>query len=150
MLNRGNNPQKGVIMDRNDIDKIIERIKASPSRHFVKKIAPELDTLEAAVSLSIITWREIAMALGVNPASMARARRRAKELFDEWKRNGVFDRLNNPAGASNVSNVRRDNNGVERLQSGNNVLQSLQSAGNGVVDEAKMRLIEAFRKSKPF
>jgi hypothetical protein len=52
--------------------------------------------------------------------------------------------------------VRRDNNGVERLQSGNNVLQSNQSSNNGsaggggMVDESKMRLIEAFRKSKSF
>lgn len=152
MLNRGNNPQKGVIMDRNDIDKIIERIKESPSRHFVKKIAPELDTLEAAVSLSIITWREIAMALGVNPASMARARRRARELFDEWKKTGVFDKLNNPAGASNVSNVRRDNNGgVERLQSTANVLQSLQSPIDdpAIIEERQKRLkfFEAFAKA---
>lgn len=144
------------MMTKEDIDRLIEQVKTSSARRLPHRLALVINDLDLAVSLGLITWASIADSLGVHRNSLRSARRRARELFDEWKKTGVFDKLNNAAGASNVPNVRRDNNGgVERLQSGNNVLQSNQSpiddsAGDGVVDEAKMRLIEALRKSKPF
>ncbi len=146
------------MMTKEDIDRLIEQVKTSSARRLPHRLALVINDLDLAVSLGLITWASIADSLGVHRNSLRSARRRARELFDEWSKTGVFDKLNNAAGASNASNVRRDNNGVERLQSGNNVLQSNQSSnngsagGDGMVDEyeSKMRLIEAFRKSKPF
>ena len=142
------------MMTKEDIDRLIEQVKTSSARRLPHRLALVINDLDLAVSLGLITWASIADSLGVHRNSLRSARRRARELFDEWSKTGVFDKLNNPAGASNVSNVRRDNNGgVERLQSGNNVRQSyessmIDSSGNGVVDESKARLLEALRKSK--
>lgn len=144
-------------MTRNDILTILEKIKTAEAYDLPHRLAPEINNIDLAVAYGLIRWSEVASILGVHRSTITRACRRARELFDEWKKTGVLDKLNNPAGASNVSNVRRDNNGgVERLQSGNNVLQSNQSpidgsaGGGGMVDESKMQLIEAFRKSKSF
>lgn len=140
------------MMTKEDIDRLIEQVKTSSARRLPHRLALVINDLDLAVSLGLITWASIADSLGVHRNSLRSARRRARELFDEWKKTGVFDKLNNAAGASNVSNVRRaDNNGVERLQSGNNVLQSLQSPIDdpAIIEERQKRLkfFEAFAKA---
>lgn len=140
------------MMTKEDIDRLIEQVKTSSARRLPHRLALVINDLDLAVSLGLITWASIADSLGVHRNSLRSARRRARELFDEWKKTGVFDKLNNAAGASNVSNVRRaDNNGGERLQSGNNVLQSLQSPIDdpAIIEERQKRLkfFEAFAKA---
>jgi len=139
------------MMTKEDIDRLIEQVKTSSARRLPHRLALVINDLDLAVSLGLITWASIADSLGVHRNSLRSARRRARELFDEWSKTGVFDRLNT-AGASNVSNVRRaDNNGVERLQSGNNVLQSNQSPIDdpAIIEERQKRLkfLEAFAKA---
>ncbi|WP_028875016.1 hypothetical protein [Tepidiphilus margaritifer] len=136
-----------------DVDAIVDRVKQRKEKcDLAHAIAPDIELLELAITLGLAKWSALASQLGVHKVTMTRSKNRARELFDEWKKNGVFDKLNNAAGASNVSNVRRDNNGgVERLQSGSNVLQSLQSPIDdpAIIEERQKRLkfFEAFAKA---
>lgn len=136
-----------------DVDAIVDRVKQRKEKcDLAHAIAPDIELLELAITLGLAKWSALASQLGVHKVTMTRSKNRARELFDEWKKTGVFDKLNNAAGASNVSNVRRDNNGVERLQSTANVLQSLQSPIDdpAIIEERNKRLkfLEAFAKSK--
>lgn len=135
------------MMSKEEIDYLIEQAKSSSARHLPHRLAPIIERLDLAVSLGLITWNSIADSLGVHRNSLRSARHRAKELIEEWKKNGVLDKLSK-------TNVKNDFNGANPpatiLQSSANVLQSNQSPIDPAIEEERnkrLKFFESFAKA---
>ncbi len=68
---------------------VLEKIRQSKALSITARIAPSIDELNELVLTRLMTWQQVAVAIGVEYQSLQSARRRVSKMQEKWAIAGI-------------------------------------------------------------